>query len=53
MALMRNPKTAASVRVAAANAILDRGYGKPQVALGDGDNKVIGLEALIRASMAD
>src|SRR5262245_26027894 len=28
-AIMRNPKASAAARVSAANAILDRGYGKP------------------------
>jgi hypothetical protein len=38
VAVMRNTKATPPARVAAANAILDRGWGKPTQSLGNDDN---------------
>jgi hypothetical protein len=38
VAVMRNTKATPPARVAAANAILDRGWGKPTQALGNDDS---------------
>ena len=41
--VMRNTKAAAPARIAAANAILDRGWGKAAQAIENGDNGALEL----------
>jgi hypothetical protein len=43
VAVMRNTKAAAPARIAAANAILDRGWGKPTQAVDNGDGRALEL----------
>jgi hypothetical protein len=40
VAVMRNTKATPPARVAAANALLDRGWGKPTQAIGNDDNAI-------------
>jgi hypothetical protein len=49
--IMRNPKVAAAARVAATNAILDRGWGKPQQPI-DADINVVPPEVQERRDRA-
>jgi hypothetical protein len=50
-AIMQNEKTSPSARVAAASAILDRGYGKPQSTFaGSSEEDSLTLEDLIHMS---
>jgi hypothetical protein len=41
--VMRNTKAPAPARIAAANAILDRGWGKPTQAVDNGDGRALEL----------
>jgi hypothetical protein len=43
VAVMRNTKASPPARVAAANAILDRGWGKATQAIGNGDDGALEL----------
>ncbi len=43
LAVMRNTKAPAPARIAAANAILDRGWGKAPQAIGNGDDGALEL----------
>lgn len=41
--VMRNPKASAAAKVAAANSILDRGWGKVMQPIGNGDDGALQL----------
>jgi hypothetical protein len=43
IAVMRNTKSPPAARIAAANAILDRGWGKPPQAIHNGDDGALEL----------
>jgi hypothetical protein len=52
-AVMRNPKTPPAARIAAANAILDRGWGKAPQAIQNGDEGAFELIHRIERIIVD
>ena len=52
-AVMRNPKTPPAARIAAANAILDRGWGKPPQAIHNGVDGALELIHRIERIIVD
>ena len=52
-AVMRNPQTPPAARIAAANAILDRGWGKASLAIHNGDDGAFELIHRIERIIVD
>ena len=52
-AVMRNPQTPPAARIAAANAILDRGWGKAPLAIHNGDDGAFELIHRIERIIVD